>query len=50
MGGTSSELQDLTNRLYEIAEAYEIQVSTEKSKIMVNSTTNTNEDITINGE
>ncbi|KAH3859340.1 hypothetical protein DPMN_102059 [Dreissena polymorpha] len=45
-----SELQDLTNRLCETARAYGIEVSTEKSKIMVNSTTKTSVDITIYGE
>ena len=35
MGGTSSELHDLTNRLYEGAGAYGMEVSTEKSKIMM---------------
>ncbi|KAH3822450.1 hypothetical protein DPMN_124228 [Dreissena polymorpha] len=50
MGGTSSELRDLTNRLYERAEAYGMEVKTGKSKIMVSSTTNTSADITMNGE
>ncbi|KAH3696326.1 hypothetical protein DPMN_083789 [Dreissena polymorpha] len=41
MGGTISELQDLTNRLDEKAGAYRMEVCTGKSKIMVNITTNT---------
>ena len=50
IGGASSELQDLTNRLYERARAYGLEVSTEKSKIMVNSMTNTSAEIAMNGE
>ncbi|KAH3735611.1 hypothetical protein DPMN_042146 [Dreissena polymorpha] len=46
MGDTSSELQDLTNR----ARAYGREVSTEKPKIMVNSTTNTSAVITMNSK
>ncbi|XP_052232178.1 uncharacterized protein LOC127845354 [Dreissena polymorpha] len=50
MDGTSSELQDLTNILYENARENGIEVSTEKSKILANSTTNTSADITMNGK
>lgn len=50
MGGISSERQELTNRLEERARAYRMEVSTDKLKIMVNSTTNTSADITMNGE
>ena len=50
MGGSNSELQDLTNRLSERAGAYGMEVSTEKSKTMVNSTNDTSADITMNGE
>ncbi|KAH3894593.1 hypothetical protein DPMN_018750 [Dreissena polymorpha] len=50
MSGTSSELQDLTHILYGRAGAYGIEVSMEKSKIMVKSTTNTSADITMNGQ
>ena len=38
MGGSNGELQDLTNRLVDRATAYGKEVSTEKSKIMTNST------------
>ncbi|KAH3691907.1 hypothetical protein DPMN_192450 [Dreissena polymorpha] len=47
MGGASNKLQDLNNRLYERAGAYVMQVSTEKSKIMVKSTANTSADINL---
>ncbi|KAH3818889.1 hypothetical protein DPMN_120617 [Dreissena polymorpha] len=50
MSGTSSELQDLTHILNGRAGAYGIEVSMEKSKIMVKSTTNTSADITMNGQ
>ncbi|KAH3774753.1 hypothetical protein DPMN_176146 [Dreissena polymorpha] len=40
MSGTSSEIQYLNNILYERAVACGIEVSTEKSKILLNSTTN----------
>ena len=40
MGGKNVELQDLTNRLVDRATAYGMEVSTEKSKIMTNSTSN----------
>ena len=40
MGGSSSELQDLTNRLVDTARAYGMEVSTKNSKIMTNSTNN----------
>ena len=38
MGGTNNELQDLTNKLSNKANAYGMEISVEKSKIMVNST------------
>ena len=37
MGGSNSELQDLTNRLIDRATPYGMEVSTEKSKIMTSS-------------
>ncbi|KAH3819213.1 hypothetical protein DPMN_120947 [Dreissena polymorpha] len=43
----SSRSHDL---LFERARAYRIEVSTDKSKIMVNSTTNASANITMNGE
>ena len=38
MGGSENELQDLTTRLEEKARTYGMEVSSEKSKILVNST------------
>ena len=38
MGSSNGELQDLTNGLADRATAYGMEVSTEKSKIMTNST------------
>ena len=49
MGGSSSELQDLTNRFVDRAPAYEMEVSTEKRKITINST-NIGVDITMNSQ
>ena len=50
MGGSNGELQVLTNRLVERAVAYELEVSTEKSKIMTNSTNSIHADVSMNGE
>lgn len=50
MGGSNRELQDLTKRLEERAGAYGMEVSTEKSKVLVNSTTNTHAEIYMNGQ
>ena len=50
MGGTNGELQDLTNKLVDRAGAYGMEVSTEKSKVMVNSTNTISANITMNGE
>ncbi|KAH3699738.1 hypothetical protein DPMN_074700 [Dreissena polymorpha] len=44
------ELQDLTDRLYDMTEVYEVDVSTEKSRIIADSMNNTCADITMNGE
>ena len=38
MGGSDNELQDLTTRLEEKARAYGMEISSEKSKILVNFT------------
>ena len=38
MGGSENELQDLTTRLEEKASVYGMEVSSEKSKALVNST------------
>ena len=45
MGGSNGELQALTNRLVDRATAYGMEVSTEKSKIMTNSTNDISADI-----
>ena len=51
MGSSGKELQDLTNRLEEKARAYVMEVSSEKSKVLVNSTNqNTRINITMNGQ
>ena len=44
------KLEDLTNRLVDRATAYRMEVSTEKSQIVTNSTNNINADISINGQ
>ena len=44
MGGSNSELQDFTNRIVDRATAYRMEVSTEKSKIITNSTNNISTD------
>ena len=49
MGGSNGEFQDLTNRLVQRAIAYGMEVSTEKSKILTNSTNNISADISMNG-
>ena len=49
MGGSSNELQDLTNGLVARANAYGMEVSTEKSKVLVNSTKEVSVNITMNG-
>ena len=50
MGSSSGELQNLTKRLVARATAHGKKVSTEKSKIMTNSTNNINADISMNGQ
>ena len=50
MGGSNNELQDLTNRLADTSGAYGMEVSCEKSKVMVNSANNTAAQITMNGQ
>ena len=50
MGINSGELQDLTNRLVDIAALYGTKVSTEKSKIMTNSMNNISVDISMNSQ
>ena len=50
VGGSNSDLRDLTNRLVDRATAYGLEVSIEKSKIMTNSTNNVSADIRMNGQ
>ncbi|XP_070207739.1 uncharacterized protein [Littorina saxatilis] len=52
MGGSVTKLQHLTNRLAARASAYGLEVSTENSKVMVNSknTTSATTNISMNGE
>ena len=50
MGGSNVKLQDLTNRLVDRGTAYRMEVSTEKSKIMTNSTNNISADVSMNGQ
>ena len=50
MGGSNGELQDLTNTLVDRATAYGMEVSTERSKIMSNSTNNISADMSMNGQ
>ena len=50
MDSSNGELQDLTNRLVYRAMAYGMEVSTEKSKIITNSTNNISADISLNGQ
>ena len=45
MGGSKGELRDLTNRLVDTAMVHGIEVSTENSKIISNSTNNISADI-----
>ena len=49
MGGSNGEYQGLTNRLVDRATAHRMEVSTEKSKIMTNST-NISAYISISGQ
>ena len=44
MGSSNGEVQDLTNRLIDRTTVYGVEVSTEKSKIMTNSTINISAD------
>ena len=50
MGGSNGELRDLTDRLTHRATAYGVEVSTEKSKIVTNSTNNIGAGINMNGQ
>ena len=50
MAGSNSELQSLTNRLVDRAGACGMEVSTEKSKVMVNSSSPADANITMDGQ
>ena len=50
MAGSNSELQELTNKLIATAGAYGMEISTVKSKVMVNSTNNASVSIIMDGE
>ena len=50
LGGSNAELQALTDKLTESAGSYGMEVSTEKSKVMVNSTNDVQAVISMNGE
>ena len=47
---SNSELQELTNKLIATASAYGMEISTVKSKVMVNSTNNASVSIIMDGE
>ena len=49
MGGSSGELQDLTNTLVDGARAYRTKVCKEKRKVTKNNTSNTSADSNMNG-
>ena len=50
MAGSSNELQDLTNILVARARAYGMEVSTEMSRVIVNSTNEISVNINMNGQ
>ena len=50
MGGSNGELEDLTNRLMDRARASRTETSTEKAKVMTNSTNTISADISMNGQ
>ena len=50
MGGSNEELKDLTNKLVDRASEYGMEVSTDKSKVMVNSTRDISANITMSGQ
>lgn len=49
MVGNNSDLQDMTNKLVERAGAYGTEADTEKSKVIMNNTGNTNAVVTTGG-
>ena len=50
MGGNNDELQELTDRLSNSAREYGMEISSEKSKVMVNSGDNATAQISMNGQ
>ena len=48
MGGSNNELQELTDRLSNSAREYGMEISSEKSKVIVNSGDNTTVQISMN--
>lgn len=50
MAGSNNELQDLTDRLSRRAGAYGMEISSEKSKVMIISTTDSSSNIVMNGQ
>ena len=50
LAGTNEELQELTDKLNKSAAAFGMEISSEKSKVMVNTTRNTHASITLNGQ
>ena len=50
MGGSEDELQHLTDSLAERSSAYGMEISTEKSKVMINSVNDIHANIIMNGE
>ena len=50
MGGSNEELQELTNRLTQSSGEYGMEVSSEKSKVMKNSTNTTPVQVMMNGQ
>ena len=50
LGGKNHELQDITDKLVVSAGAYSLELSTEKSKVMVNSTNHCSADIHMNNQ
>ena len=50
MGGNNDELQELTDRLSNIVREYGMEISSEKSKVMVYSGHNTTVQISMNGQ
>ena len=50
MGGNNDEMQELTDRLSNSAREYGIEISSEKSKVKVNSGDNTTVQISMNGQ